>query len=146
MWPPDHYALLGLPPGENDPALIEERVHERLDMVRRYQMIHPDQATEAMNRIAQAFVCLSEPASKRVYDVALLGAAAQQLPASTQTATVEDRDPLVLVYNPTSQETAPPIRLQYDAATQERRAPPIPSPIRCDQSRTRRAGAYLLRR
>jgi hypothetical protein len=124
-WPPDHYRLLGLTPGENDPKLIEERVHERLDAVRRYQMIHPEQATEAMNRIAQAFVCLSEPASKRVYDVALLGTAAEQPAALTQTATaVEDRDPLVLVYNPTGQDTAPPVRLQYDPTNQDT-APPV---------------------
>src|SRR5262245_48733497 len=73
VWPPDHYRLLGLSPGESDPNRIEERVHQRLDAVRRYQMAHPDQATEAMNRIAQAFVCLSDPSSKRVYDADLLG-------------------------------------------------------------------------
>src|SRR5579872_1476480 len=126
-WPPDHYTLLGLRPGENDAKLIEERVHERLDTVRRYQMIHPDQATEAMNRIAQAFVCLSEPASKRVYDVALLGAAAEQPPAAPQNGAGDDRDPLVLVYNPTNQEAAPPIRLQYDPSN-ESAAPPIRVP------------------
>jgi hypothetical protein len=122
VWPPDHYRLLGLPPGENDPHRIEERVHERLDAVRRYQMMHPEQATEAMNRIAQAFVCLSEPASKRVYDAALLGTApaAEEPKAATRTdgepldalnvATADDRDPLVLEYDPASQEAAPPIR------------------------------------
>jgi hypothetical protein len=135
VWPPDHYSLLGLTPGENDPKLIEERVYERLDAVRRYQMIHPEQATEAMNRIAQAFVCLSEPASKRVYDVALLGSAAEQPAALAQTATaVEDRDPLVLVYNPTGEDAAPPVRLQYDPTNQEtappiRRAASAPEPI-----------------
>src|SRR5947208_7970865 len=72
-WPPDHYHLLGLPPGEGDLALIEQRVHQRLDAVRCYQMMHPEQATEAMNRLAQAFVCLTEPAAKKVYDAALFG-------------------------------------------------------------------------
>src|SRR5262249_26387572 len=67
-WPPDHYKLLGLEPGESDAALIEQRVHQRLDSVRRYQMMHPDQATEAMNRLAQAFVCLTDPAARRAYD------------------------------------------------------------------------------
>ena len=75
-WPPDHYRLLGLPPGENDLALIEQRVHQRLDAVRRYQARHPEQATEAMNRLAQAFVCLTEPAAKKTYDQELLGVAA----------------------------------------------------------------------
>src|SRR6516165_12035117 len=66
-WPPDHYRLLGLEPGESDAQRIEQRVHQRLDAVRRYQMRHPEQATEAMNRLAQAYVCLTEPASKHAY-------------------------------------------------------------------------------
>src|SRR5919202_6936323 len=72
-WPPDHYRLLGLEPGESDSERIEQRVHERLDTVRRYQMIHPEEATEAMNRLAQAFVCLTDPAAKREYDTKVLG-------------------------------------------------------------------------
>lgn len=67
-WPPDHYRLLGLDVGEGDVALIEQRVHQRLDSLRRYQMMYPEQATEAMNRLAQAFVCLTEPAAKQAYD------------------------------------------------------------------------------
>jgi hypothetical protein len=120
VWPPDHYSLLGLKPGENDPDRIEESVHQRLDAVRRYQMTHPEQATEAMNRIAQAFVCLSEPASKRVYDVALLGAAAEA-PADRG---ADDRDPLVLVYNPAGDQPAPPVRVTYDPAAGQA-APPV---------------------
>jgi hypothetical protein len=58
-WPPDHYRLLGLDPGEHDVGVIEQRVQQRLDAVRRYQMTHPDLATEAMNRLAQALVCLT---------------------------------------------------------------------------------------
>ena len=76
-WPPDHYRLLGLEPGESDPERIEQRVHERLEIVRRYQLIHPEQVTEAMNRLAQAFVCLTDPKAKRGYDTALLGPAGQ---------------------------------------------------------------------
>lgn len=79
-WPPDHYRLLGLAPGEDDLALIEQRVHQRVDAVRRYQMMHPEQATEAMNRLAQAFVCLTEPGSKRAYDDQLLGARPRSAP------------------------------------------------------------------
>jgi hypothetical protein len=84
VWPPDHYSLLGLTPGEDDVALIEHRVQERLDAVRGYQMMHPEQATEAMNRLAQAFVCLTEPQAKKQYDAALLG---------TQTATAAPPTP-----------------------------------------------------
>ena len=81
-WPPDHYRLLGLERGESDPELIEQRVHQRLDSVRHYQMMHPEQATEAMNRLAQAYVCLTDPASKKSYDAAsCLGTAAPVLAA-----------------------------------------------------------------
>src|SRR5215470_7828460 len=72
-WPPDHYRLLGLEVGEGDVALIEQQIHQRLDSVRRYQMMHPEQATEAMNRLAQAWVCLTDPAQKKAYDQGLLG-------------------------------------------------------------------------
>ena len=51
-WPPDHYTLLGLPPGETDCARIEQRVHELLARLRCYQISHPGPATEAMNRLA----------------------------------------------------------------------------------------------
>lgn len=81
-WPPDHYRLLGLEAGEDNAELIEQRVHERLDTVRCYQMTHPEQATEAMNRLAQAFVCLTEPSSKKTYD-AQLGIPGRTAPAPT---------------------------------------------------------------
>ncbi len=103
-WPPDHYRLLGLEPGESDPELIEQRVHQRLDSVRHYQMTHPELATEAMNRLAQAYVCLTDSASKQPYDAALLGGAA---PAAAMTAVAEVRkapsntpDPLAWLFGP----------------------------------------------
>jgi hypothetical protein len=70
-WPPDHYTLLGLEPGQADPERIERQVHERLDRVRCYQLTHPEQVTEAMNRLAQAFVCLTDPVARKAYDAAL---------------------------------------------------------------------------
>jgi len=85
-WPPNHYCLLGLAPGEADARLIEQRVQQRLESVRRYQMKHPEQATEAMNRLAQAYVCLTEPANKQAYDAVLLGGAAS---AATAVAVAE---------------------------------------------------------
>jgi hypothetical protein len=89
-WPPNHYRLLGLEPGESDTALIEQRVHQRLDAVRRYQMMHPEPATEAMNRLAQAFVCLTEPTTKRHYDTTVLGLPVPVEPQpTTQTAVLE---------------------------------------------------------
>jgi len=67
-WPPNHHALLDLPPGETDPKRVEEKVQERLAKLRCYQLSHPEEATEGMNRLAQAFISLTEarPAEKPV--------------------------------------------------------------------------------
>jgi hypothetical protein len=115
-WPPDHYRLLGLEPGENDPAIVEQHVHQRLDAVRRYQMAHPDQATEAMNRLAQAFVCLTEPSSRQAYDAALFGPTAAAATPPPPDAVDRDRDPLAWLFSP------PPVRGPGAAP------PPLPPP------------------
>jgi hypothetical protein len=70
-WPPDHYELLDLEPGEADIARIEQRVHERMQRVRCYQLSQPEEATEGMNRLAQALVCLADAAAKKAYDASL---------------------------------------------------------------------------
>src|SRR5438067_7142704 len=72
-WPPDHYRLLGLEPGESDCARIEQCVHQRLEAVRRYQLLHPELVTEAMNRLAQAYVCLTDPEARQAYDAVRFG-------------------------------------------------------------------------
>lgn len=113
-WPPDHYRLLGLERGESDPELIEQRVHQRLDAVRHYQMMHPEQATEAMNRLAQAYVCLTDPASKKSYDAGLMGAAADgAAPVAVAEAPPGKPDPLAWLFGPAalppSSATPPPL-------------------------------------
>jgi hypothetical protein len=110
-WPPDHYALLGLPAGESDIQKIEEHVHDRLLTVRQYQLNHPDQATEAMNRLAQAFTCLTDPEAKRTYDAALLlhqpaTPAAVEEPALV--ISVDEPDPLAWLFGPWGQLAPPP--------------------------------------
>jgi hypothetical protein len=81
-WPPDHYTLLGLEPGADDVARIEEHVQQRLEKVRHYQLTHPDQATEAMNRLAQALICLTDPSAKQAYDLLLFGKHPEAAPAA----------------------------------------------------------------
>jgi hypothetical protein len=66
-WPPNHYALLGIEPGVSDVTLIEAKVHERMGILRRYQLTNPELATEAMNRLAQAMICLTEKESRTAY-------------------------------------------------------------------------------
>jgi hypothetical protein len=70
-WPPDHYALLGLPPGRCDPAAAEPLVLARMDRLRPHQLLHPELVTEGMNRLAQALICLTDPAARAAYDAEL---------------------------------------------------------------------------
>ena len=63
-WPPDHYALAGLKLGDCDLKIIEQCVQERMARLRNYQLADPEEATEGMNRLAQAFIFLMEQASK----------------------------------------------------------------------------------
>jgi hypothetical protein len=134
-WPPDHYRLLGLEPGEDNAELIEQRVHQRLDAVRRYQMMHPEPATEAMNRLAQAFVCLMEPASKRAYDTDVLGLAPPAAEASVTTAPEAEQTPTTPgASDQAAIDTAPgtvpvgppPLPASVAVASPPRRPPPLP--------------------
>src|SRR5262245_47126193 len=70
-WPPDHYALLGLKPGEGSPEQVEERALDRMERLRRYQLPYPEEVTEGMNRLAQALDCLCDPEERRRYDTTL---------------------------------------------------------------------------
>jgi hypothetical protein len=116
-WPPDHYLLLGLQPGEDRLELIEQRVHERLDAVRRYQICRPEQATEAMNRLAQAFVCLTEANAKQAYDRELGIVRPTAAPTTVVQAPARVEDPLDWLSVPTT-SALPTVQ------TVERLAPP----------------------
>jgi hypothetical protein len=59
-WPPDPWTLVGLPRGKHDLSVVEERVQERMQTLRHYQLSYPEEATEGMNRLAEAFVTLAE--------------------------------------------------------------------------------------
>ena len=99
-WPPDHYTLLGLKAGESDQHQIEERVHERLMRLRQYQLNHPEEVTEAMNRLARAFSCLTDPTAKKAYDAWLSGPRVME-PAK-RTASDNCADPLAWLFGPWS--------------------------------------------
>jgi hypothetical protein len=70
-WPPDHYTILGLPTGQADPAAVEPVVLDRMDRLRRHQLLHPELVTEGMNRLAQALITLTDAAEKAAYDAEL---------------------------------------------------------------------------
>jgi DnaJ-class molecular chaperone len=101
-WPPDHYKLLGLKRGEGDQQIIEQRVHERMRQLRTYQLSYPDQATEAMNRLAQAYGCLMDPAARQAYDESLLTAVRSEkdLTAGVENGATDPNDPLAWLFGP----------------------------------------------
>jgi hypothetical protein len=111
-WPPDHYRLLGLETGETDIQRIEEQVHGRLESVRRYQLTHPELVTEAMNRLAQAFVCLTDPAAKQAYDLELQGE-----PKATAVAVEEPPEGLAWLHSATGDLV--PLEEEAEPAEQE---------------------------
>lgn len=119
-WPPNHYCLLGLKPGEGNVALIEQHVHERLAKLRAYQLSHPEQATEAMNRLAQAFMCLSDPEAKKAYDArhGMQASAANTVPPKsivnkdTMHAPVADDTAVGPKTQVDWKQTPPPVRTQ----------------------------------
>jgi hypothetical protein len=63
-WPPDAWALLGLPKGNHDLSTLEKSVQDRMAKLRCYQLSFPEEATEGMNRLAAAFVALTEACAK----------------------------------------------------------------------------------
>lgn len=67
QWPPNHYVLLGLKPGAFDAEAVEASVQERMAILRRYQLTHPELATEAMNRLAQAMISLTDETARSAY-------------------------------------------------------------------------------
>jgi hypothetical protein len=79
-WPPDPYALLGVDPAETNLGLVEQCVHDRLARLRCYQNSHPEEATEGMNRLAQAFIQVTEALSRAKTKKAAVTVAVAQLP------------------------------------------------------------------
>lgn len=153
QWPPDHFALLGLPPGMSDMVQIEKTVQDRMAKLRCYQLSHPDEATEGMNRVAQAFICLMEaaarPAPKRPMPSVIATARLPQKNANGRETSVKPVDKVP----PSKEETLvahktevnwkvapPPVRAtpsKNDAPSpQETDAvsaiPPAPDPVRAE--------------
>lgn len=146
QWPPDHYTLLGIARTEADLAAIERQVQHRLEQVRRHQLLHPEAATEAMNRIAQAFLCLSDSRTRQAYDCGLFGSAAPvtmsvgpstptPMPVVLEQPQVVEVDPqfLALVEEEVrAAETAEAAAVQTVVAATvptEQPAPPPPPPV-----------------
>ncbi len=109
-WPPDHYHLLGLRPGESNVAVIEHQVHDRLLKIRGYQLSHPEAATEAMNRLAQAFMCLTDPQAKKSYDSGLFSPSSQASQVGVYSSTVAPAPAVPAVASLGTAFAEPPVR------------------------------------
>ena len=113
-WPPDHYTLLNLPPATTDGAVIERHVLDRMDVLRRHQLRHPELVTTGMNQLAQALVCLSDATERAAYDAAL----EPKAPASPRLAELVPEPPLDL---PPEVPAEPPIQAQAATAPRSSR-------------------------
>ncbi|MDB5308246.1 MAG: hypothetical protein JWO38_2448 [Gemmataceae bacterium] len=112
LWPPDHYAVLGFAPGGCDPAAVEPRVMECMDVLRRHQLVHPDLVTEGMNQLAQALITLTDPIGKAAYDAELGVPAATPIAVSRRPAPprpAQSEQPPVVAGRPTPLVVAEPV-------------------------------------
>jgi hypothetical protein len=109
-WPPDPYTLLGLKPGEADSVALEHRVHERMARLRCYQISHPEEATEGMNRLAQAFITLSEACAAVPQTPAATPTMAPPLGPTTSKKRVGDDTAVILRTQVDWRNAPPPVR------------------------------------
>ena len=133
-WPPNHYVLLGLEPGATDVAAIEASVHERMGILRRYQLTNPELATEAMNRLAQAMICLTDESARGSYAAQIAPEVTSHRPSVPE---VPAAAPAVVVEAPASavvQTIQPPIG-PAESGVSETLAP---LPLEIDTVHTRR--------
>lgn len=131
-WPPDHYTLLGLKPGETDAGIIGQHVQEKHEVLLRYQLTHPEPVTEAMNRLAQAYNCLSDAGSKQAYDAVLLPQSGKITTKTTPTVPPAENlpaDPLAWLEDATFEQSAKDTFHVLTIQTQEAPAlAPAPAP------------------
>jgi len=118
-WPPSHYALLGLQPGEGGTDEVEHRVLELMDKLRHHQLMNPDLVTEGMNLLAKAMNCLTDPEGRLQYDQSIGLRSKQPLAAVVQET---DEVPVVDVI-----EVPAPTRAVRSSRVVEPAAPPVPS-------------------
>lgn len=70
--PPTHYRLLGVPPLESNPAVIEHAANRQLTHLKTFQSGKFGKYSQRlMNEVCQARICLLNPDRKAVYDAEL---------------------------------------------------------------------------
>ncbi len=67
--PPHHYRILGIPPFEENPTVIENAADRQMAHLRRFQVgQHVAESQRLLNEIAAAKLCLLTPKKKGMYD------------------------------------------------------------------------------
>ena len=67
--PPHHYRLLGIPPFEESPAVIENAADRQMAHLRTFQTgKHAAESQRLLNEVAAAKLCLLNPEKKTMYD------------------------------------------------------------------------------
>ena len=93
--PPNHYRLLGLAEFEPDAEVIEGAADRQMAHLRTFQTsAHGAQSQKILNEIAQAKICLLDPARKAAYDSALRAKKANQATRRAASSTLPVATPL----------------------------------------------------
>ncbi len=71
--PPNHYRLLGIPPFESDPEVVQNASDQRTTHLKTFAMGQDSTLSQQLlGEVSAANACLSDPAKKRAYDEGLL--------------------------------------------------------------------------
>ncbi len=116
-WPPDPWTLLGLTRDVCDMGLIEKRVQECMCKLRSYQLSYPEEATEGMNRLAEAFITLTESCTKQTHAPASSNGSAAAKAKANGATVVKDETEVTTKTKLDWRAEPPPVR-------QEAAAPP----------------------
>lgn len=109
-WPPDAWTLLGLPRDVQDMKVIEKRVQDRMCQLRNYQLSYPEEATEGMNRLAEAFITLTETCNKTNSSVPRTATAASPKKSTNSKATAKDETTVTTKTQLDWRAEPPPVR------------------------------------
>ena len=85
--PSNYYRLLGLQPFESNSDVIESQSLKQIAEIRNYQIgEHSEQATQLLNELSEARICLLDPERKAAYDLKEKGRVSSPKPKSVVTA------------------------------------------------------------
>jgi hypothetical protein len=129
--PPSHYQLLGIAPDENDRDVINAAVVRQSAFIRTFQTgQHSKEATQLLNELAAAKICLLDPGRRARYDAQLATTMAPNQANATNPADNWHASPSSPRLAPAKPQSPPPRPARPVAAPPTTpRAPPPTAPI-----------------